>query len=74
MTAQDDPGTIVKTSGCLKHGQNGTPSAAEAQPHCQSTGSWAALSPRPPTGHNQAKCLIAVKVPPGRTATAEFAA
>jgi len=22
MTAQDDPGTIVKTSGCLQHGQN----------------------------------------------------
>jgi hypothetical protein len=25
MTAQDDPGTIVKTSRCPKHGQNRSP-------------------------------------------------
>jgi hypothetical protein len=43
MTAQDDPGTIVKTSGCLQHGQNRTPYGAEAQPHCQSTGSLTAF-------------------------------
>lgn len=47
MTAQDDPGTIVKTSGCLKHGQNRSPGTAKAQPHCQSTGSLTALSPPP---------------------------
>jgi hypothetical protein len=38
MTAQDDPGTIVKTSGCLKHGQNRRPYGAEAQPLDQFTG------------------------------------
>jgi hypothetical protein len=39
MTAQDDPGTIVKTSVCLKHGQNESPTAAEVYPLLQSTAS-----------------------------------
>jgi hypothetical protein len=38
MTAQDDPGTIVKTSGWPMHGQNQAPCGKGTRPPYQSTG------------------------------------
>ncbi|GAB2552592.1 hypothetical protein GCM10027269_01110 [Kribbella endophytica] len=48
MTAQDDPGTIVKTSGCPMHGQNKAPCGKGTRPPYQSTGLWTRSKPVSP--------------------------
>ena len=77
MTAQDDPGTIVKTSGCLKHGQNSQPCA---QWYAAALSVYrivrllrAAAGPRTGRDHGS-ECLIGVKVRDDRRPQARIAA